>query len=270
MVSYERKTGFLLRKVVRYILFLPLFIANLLAQEGQAFGQVPADSTSSEQAKKISGFINVGFSGSNGNVERSSSNYAFELNHLSKRNQITFDGSSYSFTSRGVKLDENSEVSLIDLLRLSDRQRLYAKATFYRNVYRGFDEQWKVGVGYLHSFFKSDKASFSTRTGYQVRESSLTGKLTGDYNEGTHHFALVGFMTNFPLVKNIAFSSKFDLELDFDRRKNYLIGSSSKIDFRVNEWLGFQLNYLYLYVGLPVTGKLPKDQRMDLALKISY
>ncbi len=235
-----------------------------------ASGQEVSDSTQMDQKAKYSGWVNLGFSGSRGNVERRWSNYALDISRKTTKNVITFDGQYRDFWSRRNKVDENIDASLIDVRKISGNSWLYTKASFHRNTYRGFDSQWKLGGGYLHNFVDQENAKLDTRLGYQLRLGEVTGNLEGDYNQGVHHFALFGFRIKFTLMENIVFKSKFDLELDVERGENYNVLTTSDLEFTINKWLAFELSYMYHYAGLPVTGRQALDERLDGSLKIKF
>ncbi len=254
---------------VRIAKLIFLFFLFLLLDVSVADAQV-SDSATIAPKSIFSGWVNLGYSGSRGNVDRSSRNYALDINRKTKTNVLTLDGQFRDFKSKGAKVDENIDASLIDIVKISGDSWLYGKASYYRNVYRGFDSQWKFGGGYLHSFIDKENVDLSTRAGYQVRFSEVTGHLEGDYNEGTHHFVLLGFKTKFRVVENVNFNTKIDLELDLERSDNYTFISSSTFEFNVNKWLAFELNYFYQYAGLPVTSRKTLDERLDGSFKIKF
>ncbi|MFY0607066.1 MAG: DUF481 domain-containing protein [Cyclobacteriaceae bacterium] len=235
-----------------------------------AQAQNNADSVTATNQAKYSGWVNLGFSGSRGNVERKWNNYAFDISRKTTKNVITFDAQYRDFFSRGNKVDENIDGSLIDVRKISGDSWLYTKISYHRNTYRGFDHQWKFGGGYLHQFFDKEHFTLASRLGYQVRLSEVSGNLDGDYNQGVHHFALIGFKTQFGVAENVTFKTKFDLELDVERGENYSVLSKSDLVFKINKWLAFQMSYFYHYAGLPVTGRLALDERLDGSLKITF
>lgn len=254
---------------VRLVWAPVLFCCFLLLDVLVAGAQV-SDSTAIATKPVYSGWVNLGYSSSRGNVDRSMSNYALDIKRKTNVNVLTLDGQFRDFKSRGNKVDENIDASLIDIIKISGDSWLYGKGSYYRNVYRGFDSQWKFGGGYLHSFIDKENVDLSTRAGYQVRFSEVTGNLEGDYNQGIHHFILLGFKTKFSVVENVNFKTKMDLELDIERSDNFTFISSSSLEFNVNKWLAFELNYFYQYAGLPVTGRKALDERLDGSLKIKF
>jgi len=251
--------------------FILIVIAlQMLYSNSVLFAQVKSDSTKEEKAKTISGFLKIGISGSSGNVSRSSSNYAFEVLRKTKLNAMTFDGNYYAFRSKGEKLDENFYFSLLNIFEISKKNHLYAKGSFLRNVFQGFDRQWKIGGGYLRSIGDKKHGSLSLRIGYQLRESEVTKKSVGEYNQGFHNFSLFGFMFRMVLAENITLISKFDYEYDMNLNENYNVESNSDLVFTVNKWLNLELNYQFYYDGLPVLGKKNKDERLEFSVRIKF
>ena len=254
----------------RYAFILIVIVLLIFQSHTELYAQVKSDSTKEEKAKTISGFLKIGISGSSGNVSRSSNNYAFELLRKTKVNAMTFDGNYYAFRSKGEKLDENFYFSLINIFEISKKNHLYAKGSFLKNVFQGFDRQWKIGGGYLRSIGDKKHGSLSLRLGYQLRESEVTKKSVGEYNQGFHNFSLFGFMFRIVLAENITLKSKFDYEHDMNLKENYNVESNSDLVFTVNKWLDLELNYQFFYDGLPVLGKKNKDERLEFSLQVKF
>ena len=254
----------------RYAVILIVIVLHIFHANTELFAQVKSDSTKEEKAKTISGFLKFGISGSSGNVSRSSSSYAFELERKTKLNAMTLDGNYYAFRSKGEKLDENLYFSLLNIFEISKKNHLYAKGSFFRNVFQGFDRQWKIGGGYLRSIGDKKHGSLSLRVGYQLRESEVTKKSVGEYNQGYHNFSLIGFMLRFILAENITLKSKFDYEHDMNLNENFNVQSNSDLVFTVNKWLDLILIYQYFYDGLPVLGKKSKDERLEFSLQVKF
>ncbi len=223
-----------------------------------------------EVEKKNSGFISIGINASYGNVDRSSTDFESELERKFKRQTVTFDGHYFQFTSRGKRVDENIELSLIDLVKLKYRFKLYGKITAFRNTYRGYDSQYRFGVGILETLKTKKTFSLTYRLGYQIRNSAVTNNLINDYNNGTNQFLQAGCKVDVNLFESVDFSAKFDYDLDPNNSTNSNIEIASKLIFKVNKWLDLEAKYSYFYAGLPVTGKLGLDQRFSVNLKINF
>ena len=244
----------------RYAFILIVVVLHIFHTDTELFAQEKSDSTKEEKVKEISGFLKFGISGSSGNVSRSSSSYAFELIRKTKLNAMTFDGRYYNFRSKGTKLDENFYFSLINIFELSKKNHLYAKGSFFRNVFQGFDRQWKIGGGYLRTIGDKKHGTLSLRVGYQLRESDVTQKSVGEYNQGYHNFSLIGFMLRMVLAENITLISKFDYEHDMNLNQNFNVECNSDLVFTVNKWLDLKFMFCYFsYYVCTTYLKVPQE-----------
>ena len=215
-----------------------------------------------------SGDIQFSFSNSSGNVNLRSHDYALQVKRSGEVNTIDFNWHFRNFIVSGTTVDEVQEGSILDIWRLSKRSRVYAKTSYYRNEFRGFDRRWKLGSGYLYQFVEKENFELATRTGYQMRISDVT--IEGDYNQGLHHFLLVGFKSHLVIVENITLRVKLDYEQDFRRAANHIIESKGGFELKVNNWLRTLFTHSLLFSGLPIEGTMSLDQRISASIKIAF
>lgn len=210
----------------------------------------------------------VGYSQSTGNVELQNITTKAKLKLSKGKNEMVLTLATQHVSVSGNTVRAMRDYSLFDMYQVSPKMGLYGKGTYFENRFIGFDYLWKFGAGIVNSWVNQKNKSFSTRLGYQGRYANTIETSIIDYNDGLRHFLLVGFLTKFPLVKNVTFDTKFDLEYNLARSENYIISFEPSINMSVNEWLSVEITDHITYSGLPVRGLKSFDNLLDVALSV--
>lgn len=234
---------------------------------------IPAQTTSPTAAptkKRWSGQTSIGYSNSDGNVDRESFRMVYELKYVVGKNDLVFDGELINFKNQGVSIEQMYELNLMDWYHFTKKAGVYAKLTYYENKYRGFDEQWKAGTGLTYAFITGTNILLASRIGYQARKTAVTGIRATDYNNGFHQFVLAGLMFNHPLFQNVTFRSKADIEVDMKRTANYYLFTTASLDLKVNPWLSTLVSYRVERSGIPVEGRKDTDSIFDVSFSFKF
>ncbi len=229
--------------------------------------------------KQIKGNIKLAFSNVNGNIVKQDLKYGAKIYHSGKKNYIAIK-SNGMYGEKGEDNDvyqRNFDASIIDIISFTDNNKIYLKLSYYTNEFKGYNNQYKTGVGYLRNWIKKNNNTLSTRIGYQYRytETIGTDDIIGYKNQ---NIGLLGARASFDLMQNVIFSTEINYTSDFkDNTNKYYIDGNAKITFKVNKYVDLSIKYKVNYSNSPLiknnsTGELYKttDTFFDTILVIKF
>ncbi len=264
LFCYTNKKFKTLKKNKQMNVLLILFFLMLLVSNN-AFSENKHDiQTRQDTQKSFSGKMSVGFSKESGNVDKQQINYGVELVDKKDNNEFTFKlEGDFSKTSGTIDQDK-IEVSVLDIFEFNKVSGLYGKTTFYRNEFQGYEQQWRLGTGYLHYWFRASKKKyFKTRIGYQLRRSNET---TGQ--QETQNYLLLGGRSSYPVMENISAKIELNYEVDFSNSSDYEMDGFIAFVFHVNKNIDIKMDYKVDYSHIPVEEKQSTDT--SLITKVIY
>lgn len=203
----------------------------------------------------LTGKLNLSFAKDKGNVNEEALRYGLKIHSKINSNDanLTFKGKK---TERSKKSStETYEVSLLDVYHLNDISAMYGKITSYQNIPKGYTHQWRLGFGYLHTWYQAnEKQFFNTRIGYQNRDNDFATGID-DHQD----FLLVGFRTQFPIMTNISLFTQFHYGFEFANAEEYEIEVELASIFVVNKQIDLKMEYELEYSHVPVPGRKARD-----------
>ncbi|MDM8560945.1 DUF481 domain-containing protein, partial [Candidatus Parabeggiatoa sp. HSG14] len=220
----------------------------------------------------MSGKLAIGWAKDSGNVDKQNFHYGFQLKHTWDQNITVFKAKEKVDEKNDEKYEDKREISLSNNHNLTDISGIYGKVTSYKNIFQGYEHEWRLGTGYLHCFFQEDcffqeggDKYFKTRIGYQRKFSEYT--IGEDENR---NFLLLGYRGGYPLMKNISFQTELNYELDFSDSDRYEMDGFLSTVFHVNKTIDIKLNYKVDYIHIPVSGKKNTDTSITSSLVYKF
>lgn len=214
------------------------------------------------------GDIKLSFEQRTGNVEKTNMKYEASFAYERQRNQISIKSNGVMARKAEETFQESYYASILDVWRFGQRSGWYGKASFYTDEFKGYEEQWKIGTGYLFDVVQRSKTFyFKTRIGYQARFSNVTKG-----NDRNENLGMFGFRAGVPIMESITLSAEMNYSPDFSHpEENYYVDGYIKANFEVNRYVDFHIKYWIDYENVPVFDRKPTDAGFEtsLILKIS-
>jgi putative salt-induced outer membrane protein YdiY len=246
-----------MKKVLCTFVLVPFTLlasANVLSQ---------ADNTSEDP---FSGKVTLGFDKKTGNIDAQGFKYGLKLTHKMAKNEAFFKIKGKNAEVNDKTFQEDLTISLLDVYSLTKTSAVYGKITYLENEFQGYEHQWKLGAGYLHTWLEEDEKSFKTRLGYQARFSEYT---TGE--DDSQNFLLVGFRSSgYPIMENISIDTEFNYEANFTDLEDYETDFELSFVFKVNRTIDLKLDYKVEYDNVPVAGIEKTDNSISTNLVYKF
>lgn len=223
---------------------------------------------SDEQKLITEGEAHFGFAKDSGNIDRQELKYGFELTHKRGRNTSTTELDSNISEKKDDRYKDEFELNFLNVYNFDNKfSGIYGKITYYENEILGYEQQVRVGAGYLNYWYQNGKQKyFKTRIGGQTRFSNYT---TGDNND-RRDYALIGYRAGYPLMENITLKLETNYEINILDSHDYKLDGYIKSVFYVNEVFDINIRYKINYANQPVPGKKSTDTSLTTNLVYKF
>ncbi|RKZ40191.1 MAG: hypothetical protein DRQ49_09150 [Gammaproteobacteria bacterium] len=210
----------------------------------------------------LSGKASAAFSRNQGNVDEGALKYSFSLSSQGEANKVYLKIKGKRTEKRQKRSKEEHEMSLLNVYHLNHTSGFYGKVTSYQNEPRGYEHQWRLGVGYLHTWYQSNNEKyFKTRMGYQNRANDYT---TGA--DSYQDYLLLGCRVKYPLMENISLFMELNYGSDYSNRNDYETEGLLSFTFYVNKSIDIKIDYERFYSYIPAPGKKKTDTSLATSL----
>lgn len=228
---------------------------------------------SNDQKLITKGEANFGFAKESGNVDKEELKYGVELSHKLGRN-ISIAKLEGNFSEKkDDRYKDEFELSFLNLYNFdNDFSGIYGKITYYQNEFLGYEQQVRLGAGYLNYWYQDGKHKyFKTRIGGQTRFSNYTEDDNNDRrNNDRRDYALIGYRAGYPLMENISLQIETNYEINIIDSDDYRIDGYLKAVFYVNKIFDVNILYEVDYANEPVPGKKSLDTSLTTNLVYKF
>jgi len=268
-------------KNLRFVFFC-IIILLVGTNRNNAQTEEPAAEEEKTFWQSFSGNLTGAYNESRGNVEKWRFFYGAKLKFERKNHELSISGegnkeeklfvetsSETGETHKNWKLiDEGYKANLYHSYKFSQRQAIYEKLSYFRNQFKGYEQQYKLGAGYLLSIYKGKHGEFGMRCGYQYRKSELT-----DNTNNEEHVAQAGFRGKLNLTSHVSLKTEFNYLGDIEDIENhyYMDDTFLGIEITITKYLSLEARYSIEYSNIPpVEGKEKLDSYTDFAITFKF
>ncbi|MDZ7644809.1 MAG: DUF481 domain-containing protein [Woeseiaceae bacterium] len=122
----------------------------------------------------------LGYLATSGNTESSSLNAAFEVGYAHERWQHLLDASVIAAQENDVSTAEAYKVGWKSEFSFSERDFLFGRLTWRKDLFSGYDQQFSQTVGYGRRLIETETHRLSVEVGAGARQSELRDGTTED------------------------------------------------------------------------------------------
>ncbi len=219
------------------------------------------------------GKASINFSRNKGNVDEEAIEYGFLLSKDDKFSETYFKLKGKKTEKQQKCSKEEHEFSVFKVYHFNESSGVYGKLTSYQNEPRGYKHQWRLGMGYLYTWYQFNdqrtpkakreinKKFFKSRIGFQIRDSDYT---TGADNH--QNYLLLGSRAQYPIMENVSLFIEVNYGVNISHVADYEIENALSLIFYVNKKIDLKIDYEIFYSHIPVLGKKSTDNSLGTSL----
>jgi putative salt-induced outer membrane protein len=211
-----------------------------------------------------SGSLGLSFLSTTGNSETMSFGAEFTLKRVPDPWGLEFNARYLGSSQGGVKNAEDTYASLRGTRNLSERWEAYARASWERDTFAGFDMRAILEAG----------ATFKALTG-PVQNLSFDAGLSWTSEEPvsipsfSYTGAALGLAYEWKISETSALTEKARYFTDFSDTSNWRVASQTALKAAISKLLALKFEYDVRYTNQPVPGFLKTDTATILSLVAS-